>query len=212
MTLQDDLRAQGLSVLGTCPPMPEDGLVSDIQQLALIGPDEPNFWEVFQASPEYADGQADPMNRWSTRVIEKVAGTYGATALFPFDGPPWRPFIRWALRSETCFSSPVSLLVHSEAGLFVSFRAALALREPMSEITGESPCPTCAAPCKSACPVGALNTKGYDVPACTVHIATDAGQDCVQGCKVRRACPVGQDRRLVKQSAFHMGAFIRSNA
>lgn len=202
----------GLMVLGTCPVLPADALPDHLQSLALIGPAGREFWPLFQAAPETQDGQPDPLDRWSARVIGGVATQVHGQALFPFGGPPWRPFINWALRSDQVFTSPVSLLVHRTQGLFVSFRGAIGLPRPCAtppEIP--SPCESCSdQPCRTACPVGALGPKGYDVPACHTHLDQPQGHDCLSGCRVRRACPVGQGLRPVAQSAFHMASFHRS--
>ena len=74
-----------------------------------------------------------------------------------------------------------------------------------------SPCTSCAQPCLTACPAGALTGAGYDVPACHTYLDTGAGGDCLAGgCLVRRACPVSQGyARLPEQSAYHMSRFHR---
>ena len=74
----------------------------------------------------------DPVDRWSRRVIGRLACDLGAKALFPFGGPPYHPFYQWALRTGRAWESPVRLLVHDTQGLMVSFRGALALREAMA--------------------------------------------------------------------------------
>ena len=38
----------------------------------------------------------DPLDRWSRRLIERLARELGGRALFPFGGPPFLPFQRWA--------------------------------------------------------------------------------------------------------------------
>jgi hypothetical protein len=56
--------------------------------------------------------------------------------------------------------------------------------------------------------VGALKGSGYDLATCHAFLDTGPGGDCMgRGCAVRRACPVGQDRRMAAQSAFHMADF-----
>jgi len=57
-------------------------------------------WPAFAASPEAADGAPDPLDRWSSRLITAIAGSVGASPLFPFGGPPFLPFQRWAQRAE----------------------------------------------------------------------------------------------------------------
>ncbi len=199
-TLAALLAPLGLRALGDCN---EEG-----QTITLIGPDEPRFWAVFTASPEYQDGTPDPMDRWSARVIGEVAKALDAEALFPFGGPPYAPFYSWAVASGRFWPSPIGFLVHDEVGLFASFRGAIRWHTPAKVGTATQPCLTCASPCKTACPVGAFN-DGYDVTACKAHVTSPAGADCRNnGCLARRACPVGRGRRLPVQSAFHMEAFL----
>ena len=177
----------------------------------MLGPAEPGFWPHVRAAPEFADGAPDPLDRWSARVIGDCARRIGATALFPFGGPPYRPFIAWARRTGRAWPSPVGLLVHDRAGLMVSYRGALALRDRLDLPAPPAwPCATCAGrPCLGACPVAALDDRGYDLAACHGYLDTRDGRSCLTGgCLVRRACPVSRDHgRLPEQSAFHMKAF-----
>ncbi|MGR3270255.1 ferredoxin [Thalassococcus profundi] len=211
--LGDAAHDAGLALRGGFHPGPEDGAPEDCGTLVLLGPDEPRFWPLFTASPEYRDGAPDALDRWSKRVIGALATEWAATAVFPYDGPPYAPFLAWA-RAAGSHPSPVGLLVHGEAGLFISFRGALALPKALDlPPSSASPCPTCAdRPCESACPVAALRPGAdYDVAACQTHIRSAEGAECLHGgCLVRRACPVSQKfGRLREQSAFHMAAFVK---
>lgn len=205
------LEAERLEILGGFAVEPEEeGFPAGTRTLLLLGPREPGFWAHLTAQPEW--GGPDPVDRWSRRVIGRIACDLGAKALFPFGGPPWHPFYRWALRTGRVWESPVRLLVHAGLGLMVSFRGALALREPADlPPAGTKPCEGCAAPCLSACPAGALGAGGYDVPACHAWLDRAEGAECMAGgCLVRRACPVSQSyARLPEQSAYHMGQFHR---
>lgn len=203
-----------LAIFGAFHLMPEDGLPADLQTILLFGPDEPGYWTHLCSSPEWQDGAPDPVDRWSRRVIGRMACDIGANAYFPFGGPPHHPFYQWALRTGRAFTSPVTLLVHDQAGLMVSYRGAIALRERLDlpPVTGSTPCDTCVGqPCRTACPPGALTHAGYDVPACHRFLDTPAGNVCLsQGCAVRRACPLSQAYgRVVEQSAYHMRLFHR---
>jgi epoxyqueuosine reductase len=201
-----DLR---LYCAGIASVEPGDGLQPDIQSVLLLGPHEPEFWPWFQTQTEAGDGEPDALDRWSRRAIGRLACDLGAKAVFPFGGPPYRPFIRWAERSGRAFPSPVGMLVHDRAGLFFSLRGAIALRERLEPLLAANPCLTCTGQrCRTACPANALTNRGYDVRACHSFLDTGPGQDCmVGGCHVRRACPVGQKLRMADQSAFHMKAF-----
>lgn len=196
-----------LAVLGGFVCDGEAGLPAGTRSVILLGPLEPGYWPHVTAQPEW--GGADPIDRWSRRVIGGMACKLGAKALFPFGGPPYQPFYQWALRTGRVWESPVKLLVHDGQGLLVSFRGALALREVVEVPGAMRPCEGCAQPCLSACPVGALGAAGYNLPACHQFLDQPGGADCMNsGCGVRRACPVSQGyARLAEHSAYHMGMF-----
>lgn len=209
--LQQSARARHLSILGGFHPGPDDDALRGCRTLLLLGPDEPGFWPAFRTSAEATDGTADPMDRWSRRVIGTWADALGARAFYPFGGPPFLPFYSWALRTGRVHASPVQFLVHDHAGLMVSFRGALALPAQIDlPDTPAPPCDTCAeTPCVSACPVQSLTPDGYDVPKCKGYLDTPAGQSCITGgCRVRTACPVSMRfGRLPAQSEYHMRQF-----
>lgn len=185
----------------------DPSLPNGTQTLLMLGPAD-GFWAHVTASAEWQDGAADPIDRWSRRVIGRLACDLGAKALFPFGGPPYHPFYSWALRTGRIWESPIKLLVHDTQGLMVSFRGALALKQHIDlPAPSQRPCDTCPAPCTATCP--ALSTAGYDLPSC--HAMLDAGKDCMNlGCASRRACPAGAAyARLPEHSAYHMRQFHR---
>lgn len=200
-----------LSVFGGFHPGTEHGAPAGCKTLLMIGPSEPGFWAHVTAAAEFQDARPDPLDRWSRRVIGRIACDLRAKALFPFGGPPYQPFIAWAKATGRAWSSPVGLLVHDQAGLMVSYRGALAIADDIAlpPPPSHAPCTSCHRPCEAACPVGALGPSGYDVPACHAYLATDAGQGCLDhGCALRRACPISQSYgRRAEQSAFHMRSF-----
>lgn len=195
------------------PPLP-DGRAS--RSLVLLGNHGDGFWTRFQATPEARDGRPDPLNRWSERVIGALAQEAGGLALFPFGGPPYRPFLRWAQRAEAVTSSPLGMLIHPDFGLWHAYRGAIALPEALELPARDerpSACDSCTErPCLAACPVGAFTAAGYEVTACAEHIAVPAGADCLGlGCRARRVCPVGQAYRYpAAQARFHMEAFLNA--
>ncbi|MEO0402153.1 MAG: ferredoxin, partial [Pseudomonadota bacterium] len=167
--IADAVRPHGLFVMG------QDGL------RVLVGADA-GFWSVFVASAEYADGLADPVDRFSKRILGAVAADLGAQAVFPSDGPPYAPFIAWALATGRFWQSPTGMMVHDRAGLMISIRGALVFDTSIDvDPVAPSPCAACAErPCVGACPVDALSdTHAYDVPACKAYLDTPAGADCM---------------------------------
>ena len=200
MNLHADAQKHGMMVMGH--------LSEGAGSIVLIGAAH-EFWTHFINSPEYTDGQKDPIDRYSKRVIEKLAD--GAAVSFPSDGPPYAPFIAWAIGSGRFWQSPTGMMVHDVAGLMISIRGAIHINGQLAHKAAASPCDSCQGqPCVSACPVTALGADiAYDVPKCKAYLDTQDGDDCMSnGCAVRRACPISQSfDRPNAQSAFHMQAF-----
>ncbi|MEP1330415.1 ferredoxin [Pseudophaeobacter sp.] len=206
-------QAQGLQIYGALHPAVQQ--VSALSQgtLVLLGTGD-TFWSAFTQSPEYLDGHTDPVDRWSSRTIGQLAKDLGATAYYPFGGPPYTPFINWALASGRAFTSPSQMMVHDEVGMLISYRGALHFDQSFDippPVLAHSPCATCAAqPCLNACPAHALVDGGpYDLAACHHHLDTPAGTPCMsQGCLARRACPLSDGAgRTFDQTAHHMRYF-----
>lgn len=208
------LRLRGAFLCGADDAVPPQADGSESGTLVLLGNLGGSLWPAFSAAPEFSDGQPDPMNRWSSRVITALAERLGGRAVFPFGGPPYHPFLRWAQRAEGLAASPLGMLIHPEFGLWHAYRGGIALGRALTIEPGPpvpAPCEDCAGrPCLSACPVNAFTPSGYDVPACTAHISGAEGEDCLSGgCLARRACPVGAEHSYgAPQAAFHMSAFL----
>ncbi len=191
------------------------GELAGLRTIVLAGMVGRDGWSAFAASPEARDGLDHPLDRWSRRLIEGLARELGATALFPFGGPPFLPFQRWAQRAEPVHSSPIGVLIHPYYGLWHAYRGALGFPEALfvPEPTAvPSPCESCIGRwCLRTCPVGAFSDAGYDVAACAGHLRSAAGADCMDGgCRARRACPVGAEHAYgPEQANFFMAAFLR---
>ena len=211
--------AGGLVARGAFHPSSEDHVplfVHDapVLTLVLLGWTGGAQWPVFVASPEANDGLANPLNRWSQRIIDRIAADLDGAAFYPFGGPPWLDFQSWALKAEPVHRSPLGLLIHPQWGLWHSYRGAIGLHErlnlprPASSI---HPCASChEKPCLSACPVSAFAAdRPYDYAACRQHLE-GAGEDCrTRACAARRACPIAPDICYSKpQATFHIRAFL----
>lgn len=185
--------------------------------LLLIGWGGGGRWPLFQASPEYTDGAADPLDRWTKRVVDELADRLAARPLYPSDGPPWYPFQSWAVAAGAAYPSPIGLLIHPTYGLWHSYRAALVFdRDVPVDIpaTGSNPCAACVTkPCLTACPIDAYGPNRFDVASCRAYVASEPERQCLDGgCITRDACPVGRGwRNSDDQIRFHQHAFIRKN-
>ena len=62
------------------------GELADMRTIVLAGMVGRDGWDAFAASPEAGDGLADPLDRWSRRLIESLARELGAQGVVPF----WR--------------------------------------------------------------------------------------------------------------------------
>ena len=215
MAFRSRAAAAGLALRGACHPEPRDRM--DAGTLVLLGFAGAHGWPEFAASGEARDGLPDPLDRWSRRVIDALAASCGGAALYPFGGPPWHPFQRWAQRSESVYPSPLGILIHPEFGLWHAYRAAFLLPDPVElppAINRASPCDSCTdRPCLNTCPVDAFSINGYDVETCASHVNGTAGETCrSQGCLARLACPIGAAWQYESaHAAFHMAAFRRSH-
>ena len=217
--LNEAAKSAGLAFRGGLLLSAEErvGPLASARSVALFGCVGARQWPAFAASPEAADGRPHPLDRWSRRVLSALGRRFDAVPLFPFEGPPYWPFQRWAQRAEPLSASPLGLFIHPRYGLSHSYRGALAFAEPLELEAREeaaNPCDACAGrPCLTACPVGAFSGRGYDVDACAAWLK-GAGQACLTGgCLARRACPVGPEfAQDAEQAGFHMRAFLAARS
>ncbi len=190
------------------------GPLAEARSVALFGMIGAAQWPAFAASPEAADGLAHPLDRWSRRILTALAEQFGAVPLFPFEGPPYWPFQRWAQRAEPVHPSPLGLLIHPRYGLSHSYRGALAF----SSMLEFAPSATEATPLRHlrrASVPGGVSRRRF-LPRRLRRRAlrrlsrTGDGAACVQGgCLARQACPVGREHvQAPEQARFHISAFL----
>lgn len=216
--LGDRLARAGFCLLGRFAPTVDD-VVPDARAghaaraVLVVGSLSNSLFAIFGTSPEAADGLPDPLDRFTRRVLTELADSEGLGIVFPFDGPPYHPFQRWALKAGGFSRSPMGVLAHREFGPWTGLRAALLSPEPMAvpaSLPEQGPCPTCSdTPCISACPAGALSQTGYDVPRCLAHLRANPAASCHAGCVARHACPFGRTHAQSEEAgSFHMRAFL----
>ena len=184
----------------------------------LVGNAGSKFWEVFSNSEEYADGHADPLDRWSKRIGDQIAKTTGAQVTYPFEGPPYAPFLDWAGETGQVSRSPLSIFIHHEHGLWHAYRFMLSFDRIAEDFADPdaslSPCGSCSEkPCLSSCPVSAFSDGHFDVEKCMSYLKSDENSDCRRyGCVARQACPVmPQNRYIPEHAKFHMQAFVSTD-
>jgi len=189
-------------------------LPTGIKTVILIGNTGSAFWRQFKKA---RPAGPHPINRWTRDNLLEIADQLSARTIFPFDGPPFPPFQKWAMWTEDVFPSPIGPLVHGEFGLWHAYRGAL-LFESRTELPPRtdnpaSPCDNCPdKPCMKSCPVDVFSDDPFNFKACVGYVNSTAGKDCrSNGCQARRACPVGSDHCYEPdQAAYHMQFFLEN--
>lgn len=201
------LKKTGLRILHSAPGELPQGSGS----VLVIGHAGSEFWPFFQDSPERHDGQRDPLDRWSRRVISAAAPQM--TFVSPNDGLPYPP-IHQLTKGSALHPSPLGMLVHSTFGLWTAVRGLLISHGDTGGMAAtQTPCATCEKPCLSACPVGAFTGQGYDAAACASHLRANPRAVCWRGCLARKACPVAPMHAYRGEHAkFYMDAFTTAMA
>ena len=183
----------------------------------LIGNIGSSMWPSFSNSSQLADGEPDPLNRWTVEIMSTLVQSFGPGSVsevrYPFGEPNW-PFQNYAQEALGISHSPIGLLIHPEYGLWMAFRAVLIMAESFQVSRSEPaarPCDTCIdKPCLNTCPIDAFTVENYDYVSCKSHVASKPGRTCLNGgCQARQACPVGRDHIYARpHQAFHMKAFV----
>lgn len=215
----DTLARVGLRVRGgfaTDPATDRDILTEApwARTLILVGNVGSELWDKSGAEIAAMAGP-DPLDRWTRHIVDPIARSIEGAALYPFAGPPYWPFQRWAERAEGVRSSPIGIQIHPEYGLWHAYRAAILLPTAIEQPREEQahPCDSCVdRPCLTHCPVNAFTPAGYDVEICVDHVVAlqyKSGSCGEVGCLARLACPVGSTWRYRPDHArFHMAAFV----
>ena len=222
-TVAAAVEGAGLKVRGGFHPRPDDGVPrlrsgAEVGTLVLVGNVGSSVWGPFAASGIIGRSE-HPLDDWSREVVSRLGRDLGADPLFPFGGPPFLPFIRWALRADTVWPSVMGPLIHPSYGLWHAYRGALSFPErfelPPPDTAARRPCDACRErPCLAPCPVGAVRESAFDTRGCANWLTDRPRCECREsGCLARRACPVGREYAYgPAQAAFHMAAFAKANA
>ena len=204
----------GLICRGGFKPGLDDGVpgLAEAATVLIVGNAGPVMWREFTnaVSAERRQMETNPLNDWTRIVVDSIAAGVCARALFAFDGPPYLPFHRWAMRTGVVHSSPIGLLIDPVYGLWHAYHAALVFADEfdLPALTRTAnPCDSCTEkPCLNTCPVTAFSDVNYDVPACAEHIAALDGSDCPppaagRGARVRLAATLST-RRIRRASTW----------
>ncbi len=220
--LKTALAEFGLVMRGSFVPQNNDNVPSLSNRsapisLTLIGNIGSSLWRSFSTSAEFKDRQAHPLDRWSKRVGDQLASDFNGLALYPFDGPPYWPFLTWTQKAEGLIPSPLGLNFHPHYGLWHAYRFALLLQQNSGQgidvqvqANNTFDCTSCKdQPCLKNCPVDAFDGQNYATNNCVSYLNSYPEARCnSHGCLARHACPIGKEfAYLPQQASFHMQAF-----
>lgn len=205
--LRRRLGKHGLTIIGAFEPDP--GEIGEARSVVLVGNAGSAMWH--RLDPRPSDPSCHGIDIWTRKVLEPIASDCGASVVFPFEGPPYHPFVSWAFQTGRCFKSPLGMAIHDTHGLWFALRGALLFKDELDlpAVRAESPCESCSdKPCLSACPVDAFAGGGYDHITCRAHVGKRPNDCSDAGCLARRACPVGRDFTYEPaHAAYHMKSF-----
>lgn len=153
----------------------------------------------FEAFLRERRNEPDPLDNFTRRSVEAlVEPLRRAGARVDVRYPFWNeksplPFQAIA-RAAGLAPSPLGLDLHPDFGPWMAYRALLLVDAILEEdpIVGFEPCASCEAPCIPACPVSAVERRGWDAARCFDHRLAGG---CADGCESRLSCPVGAGHR-----------------
>lgn len=218
------LAPHGLNLVGATATDTYDARVPSVHALAALAPGARTalvvgngggaFWDAFRAhraaQPRRFAGP-DPLDAFTRHAVESVlrpllAGI-PARFLYPFRFPA-EPvsFVHLAECAGLGRRSLLGILLHPHYGPWIALRAAVLL--PVALVAprpadGFDPCPSCVArPCIAACPAGAVDARGWDVPRCAASRRRH-DDPCATRCHARVACVVGPEHRYPDDALVH---------
>lgn len=178
-----------------------------------------DFGEAFDASPEARDGRADPVDRFTERIVSGAIlrrrdPHVAARAVYYWEQQDggFADFVALGRACGMGSPSRLGILVHPQYGPWISIRAVILTQAALSvtpALQTPGPCDDCPAPCAAACPGAALASRDFDVSACVR--TTLSRETCRLRCDARRACVVGSEHaytssteRLFRSSVVRM--------
>jgi len=177
------IEKHGLKILGlsNVNGLPEN-MFNEYKSMYLIGNQGASMEIIFEKG--LIDiGKKNPLDTWTRGVLDDISASLDCPVVYPFEGPPYYPFQRWAVNTGLYFLSPLKLIISPHYGLWQGLRGALLFEEdfrPPADMHGEtSPCETCRErSCLKTCPVSAFSEERYDVVGCARYLDSEPGKEC----------------------------------
>ena len=211
--LRDALAASGLNVFGIAGPEKYDAvteperrtsrLLEGTRSVVVVASGGRALWDAFvdglRRDPSVLVDEPHPLDAFVRKRIDE------GDALLPasidrrwfFAAASAEPQLDFRVLGRLAGigeRSRLGLLIHPTYGLWLGLRAAcFTTAELEPSATPPNPCAACDAPCRPACPAGALDSGSWDVDRCAAFHLAD--HRCATTCHSRLACPVGAEQR-----------------
>ncbi len=224
------LVAAGLDVFGVLDIALHDALVPEGWRSRQLLPLAQSAWVIGSGGDTLArralsEGGTDPVDRVTSTAVESCTRAldesgHAAIALHAFErrdasgcktehAGRYADFV--ALGHEAGLGAPsrLRMLLHPVYGPWLAIRSVVlttAKFTPTGRIQQFSPCEGCAAPCRDACPAGALATGDLSWEVCRAERLR--GDSCASHCAARHACVWG---RAHAHGAEVEGYFMRGS-
>jgi hypothetical protein len=224
------LVAAGLDVSGVLDIAVYDALVPEGWQSRQLLPVARSAWVIGSggdglARRALAVGGPDPVDDATSLAVERcirllAEAGLSAVALYAFErrdvggarserAGRYADFV--ALGHEAGLGAPsrLRLLVHPVYGPWMAIRSVVltsAKWAPSSRLPDFAPCDGCAAPCRDACPAGALSAGDLEMGVCLAERLR--GDACALHCAARRACVFGREHAYSEEVEAH---FMRNS-
>jgi len=227
--LREELERVGLNLFGavgvsqhdaTAPPERSLGsLLPGARSAIVVGNGGRSFWSAFRRAAERrpeVSRRRDPLDAFTRDVVERAVAAHGPAGgrlCFPFEFPDVPlSFVHLAECAGLGRRGRLGILLHPEFGPWIALRAALVLpfdvRLPRPA-DGFDPCSGCVErACMGACPAGAVDDAGWNVPRCVAHRLREP-DDCAERCHARFDCVLGRDHRYDPDALAHHQAAAR---
>jgi hypothetical protein len=186
------------------------------RSIVVIGNGGGAFWQAYQRHADANPGwehRDHPLDDFTRDVVERhiadplQSRDIRCTVVYPFVGEAGNlHFMELGRMAGIGGPSRIGVLIHPTNGTWIAMRAAFLLDQALDEPgegLGFDPCPRCIPrTCMSACPVGAVSDRGWDVIQCVRH-RVEAQPDCAAGCHSRMNCVIGPEHRYPEDELRH---------
>lgn len=175
---------------------------TDTGRAIVVGNGGRTLWDGFvdrlHTHPERLRTQRHPFDTYVAEILEEAVA--GLDVRWRLAADPSLPIQTLAVAAGLGHHSRLGLLIHPTYGPWMGLRAVCFTDDPLEDLTAEAvpldgpgPCPSCEAPCATACPGAAIGRDRVDLVACArVHVSTSR---CDATCHARDACPIGAEHR-----------------